>query len=188
MFRIFSKTKRRRRKTIPPAKKKKGWLDGIVLKIRKTNKRRLKQRVRTGEAKKSVKRIFDYRVLIQSRVFNAVLVLIVLYMAFLTGREALANFYQSKQLNKIESDNSYIRQKNQQTVYLLEYYKTDTYAELEARKHLNLKKKGEQMAVAPVDMEVAAIEQEQNDEKREYKPNYKKWMDFLFADFGSLPD
>lgn len=186
MFRIFSKVKRRRRRISQPLKKKKGWLDGIVLKIQRTNKRRLKQKVRTGEAKKSVNRFFDYRTLIQSRVFNAILVLIVIYMAFLTGREALANFYQSKQLYKIESDNNYIAQKNQQSAYLLEYYKTETYAELEARKHLNLKKKDENVAVAAVDMVDAQLNDSEIETNRQAKPNYKKWWDFLFVDYGQI--
>lgn len=109
-------------------------------------------------------------------------------MIFLTGREALGNFYQNKQIARVEAENNKIRQKNEETKYLLEYYKTETYAELEAREHLNMKKKGEKVAIIPVDLNDGNAVDEIEETKVQSRSNYKKWWDFLFADISNLPD
>jgi len=113
---------------------------------------------------------------------------VVVYMVYLTGRESLINFYQSKDIVKVETENNAIRQRNQELFYLLEYYKTDTYAELEARKQLNLKKKGEKVAIINVDMVDVGQSLDEEGEQIKERENYQKWWDFVFADLSQLPN
>jgi len=181
-------TKIRRRKKKGAMVKKTGWLDGIFAKAKKASKRKIRQAVRTQQPIVKTGKGIDFRMMVRSRVFNYVIVVIVIYMAVLTGKEALANFYQTKQLQKIENENNVIRQNNQELAYLLEYYKTETYAELEARKYLNLKKKGEEVAVVSGDNQSVENMVEEEDNKIESRSNPKKWWDFLFADISKLPD
>lgn len=186
-MRLWSKIGKRRRRR-GRMKQQKSWLDGVVARIKKTSRRNLRKKVRTGEAKKNVVTWFDYRLLVRSKLFGTVLMIVVVYMIFLTGREALGNFYQNKQIARVEAENNKIRQKNEETKYLLEYYKTETYAELEAREHLNMKKKGEKVAIIPVDLNDGNAVDEIEETKVQSRSNYKKWWDFLFADISNLPD
>ncbi len=186
-MRLWSKIGRRRKKTGTMLKKT-GWLDGIFVRVKKSNRRKIRQAVRTQKPVIDTGKGIDFKMMVRSRLFNFVIVAVVIYMAVLTGKESLANFYQAKQLSKIENENNIIRKKNQEAVYLLEYYKTETYAELEARKHLNLKKKGEQVAVVADDGQNIENITEEEDNKVESRSNPKKWWDFLFADLSNLPD
>lgn len=185
MIRLFAKKPGRRRK---PVAEKSRWLDGILKKMKKTNKRKLRSTVRQGTVKQTIDNSGWYRAFLKSKLFNVVLMMVVFYMVYLTGREALVNYYQSKQVAKIEMENSRIRQKNEEQKYLLEYYKTDSYAELEARKHLNMKKKDEKVVIVPVDVtETQFGSQSETEVEVQHKPNYQKWWDFVFADISQLP-
>jgi cell division protein FtsB len=185
MIRLFAKKPGRRRK---PKQEKSKWWSSLWKKMKGTNKRKLRSTVRKGNVRQTIDKTGWYRAFLKSKLFNVVLMIIVIYMVYLTGREALVNYYQSKQVARIESENAKIRQKNEEQKYLLEYYKTDSYAELEARKHLNMKKKDEQVVIVPVDLtdtQFGAITEETEEIKQ--KPNYKKWWDFVFADISQLP-
>lgn|GEM_PF-823116 len=182
------KKKRGRRKRKPKRAKRKSWLDSLFKKAKRTNRRTIKRTIRQPRKLRLKKNTINYRSFLRSRLFNAVLMVIVVYMVYLTGRESLVNFYQSKEMIKVETENSVIRQRNQQLFYLLEYYKTETYAELEARKHLNLRKPGEKVAVVNVDMvDVGKSLDKQDNEEVEERENYEKWWDFVFADLSQLP-
>ena len=186
MIRLFAKKPGRRNRK--PKQEKSKWLSGFLKSIKKTNKRKLRSTVRKGTVTKSINSTGWYRAFLKSRLFNVVLMMVVAYMVYLTGREALINYYQSKQVAKIETENAKIRQKNDELKYLLEYYKTDSYAELEARKYLNMKKRDEQVVVVPVDVSETqfGVEAEQGMEVVK-KANYLKWWDFVFADISQLP-
>ena len=185
MFSWFGKKTKRKRK--PKKEKKGGFFDGVMKSVKKTNRRKLRSSVRTQGVTKVINRSGWYQSFLKSKLFNVALMMVVVYMVYLTGKEALVNYYQTKQLIKIEADNKKISQKNEELKYLLEYYKTDTYADLEARKHLNLKKKGEEVMVIPVDMNEFVLVDDAKKEEIKYRPNYQKWWDFVFADISKLP-
>jgi hypothetical protein len=186
MIKLWAKLKRGRRKR-QQKKEKTSWWAGWWKKIRTTKNRQIKRELRTTSIKK-VSRTINYQAFLRSRLFNFLLVGVLLYMAFLTGREALVNFYQTKQLARIEDQNNTIREKNQEMVYLLEYYKTETYAELEARAQLNLKKPGEKVAIVPVDLNEDYNELTPSQQAEVNRTNYQKWWDFLFGDFSKIGD
>ncbi len=186
MFSWLGKKVGRKRK--PKQEKKGGWLDGVMKSVKQTNRRKLRSSVRTKGVKKVINNTGVYQSFLKSRLFNVVLMIVVAYMVYLTGKEALVNYYQTKQIVKVESENKKIAQKNEELKYLLEYYKTDTYAELEAREHLNLKKKGEEVMVVPVDLNEKVFQEDVASEQIKYRSNYQKWWDYLFADLSQLPD
>ena len=67
-----------------------------------------------------------------------------------------------------------------------EYYKTDEYQELVARKHLDKKWPGENMVVMPENSEAAKNKHKTNTvvavEEKTYT-NFEKWMKFLFPTY-----
>lgn len=65
-----------------------------------------------------------------------------------------------------------------------EYYKSNEYQELQARKLLDKQSAGERMVILPENSEAAKnkhIEQTEVEKKREYS-NFEKWMMYLFPD------
>lgn len=66
-----------------------------------------------------------------------------------------------------------------------EYYKTDEYQELMARKHLDKKLAGENMVVMPENSEAAKAKDQNNDvqvTKKELS-NFDRWMNYLFPKY-----
>ena len=68
-----------------------------------------------------------------------------------------------------------------------EYYKTDEYQELMARKHLDKKWAEENMVVMPENSEAAKNKHKEEtvaeaEEKTTYT-NFEKWMKFLFPEY-----
>lgn len=69
------------------------------------------------------------------------------------------------------------------------YYETETYKELEAREHLNYKKKGENVIVYLSDENTTNTEQsvkhnisqEEKENQADGTPNWQKWMKYIFG-------
>ena len=66
-----------------------------------------------------------------------------------------------------------------------EYYKTDEYQELMARKHLDKKLAGEQMVVMPENSEAAKSKDSNKNTQVEKKEpsNFDRWMNYLFPKY-----
>ncbi len=66
-----------------------------------------------------------------------------------------------------------------------EYYKTEEYQELMARKYLDKKLPGEKMVVMPNNSEVARNKYQQNvnETKEKTYSNFEKWMVYLFPNY-----
>ena len=66
-----------------------------------------------------------------------------------------------------------------------EYYKTEEYQELLARKYLDKKIEGENLVILPENSELAKMKHQEAEiiEKKKEKTNFEKWMKFLLPDF-----
>ncbi len=66
-----------------------------------------------------------------------------------------------------------------------EYYKTDEYQELRARKYLDKKMAGEQMVIMPENSEAAKNKHKRTDEAPKDKTysNFEKWKMYLFPSY-----
>ena len=66
-----------------------------------------------------------------------------------------------------------------------EYYKTDEYQELLARKYLDKKMPGENMVVMPENSEAAKNKHkvEREEKSEEEHSNFEKWMMYLFPSY-----
>ena len=66
---------------------------------------------------------------------------------------------------------------NSQLSNLIDYLKTDDYAELEAKKRLGLKKQGEKVLLVT---KTESIDTVDSDAKIEDLPNWKNWWNYFF--------
>lgn len=119
------------------------------------------------------------------------IVLLGLVILFLVniGRSIYKNHNIKKQITELESQNHTLKNEKLNLENRILYYDTQTYKELEARKHLNYKKKGEKV-VSLITQEDKASEENKiiNDFKTQNKkssddpsPNWQKWWQYIFG-------
>ncbi len=115
--------------------------------------------------------------------FNFVPLLIlvlVAYVSFLLYQAVYFNYKTSQKINALKSDTLGLEDQKLQLEALISYYKTDSFAELEARKKLGMKMPGEKVIKVDVEPKVG-----QNDLKAEeiikepQTPNWQEWIYYL---------
>ena len=114
--------------------------------------------------------------------FVAASVLVVIFLGTGLGKEFYRDYQIQKEIDSLQSDISALEKDNYKLSQLIEYYKTDEYKEVEARKRFNLKKDGENVVIVrpnPIDSEYG-IDEENNNTKYN-SPNYTKWWNYFFA-------
>lgn len=104
-------------------------------------------------------------------------------LAFNTFNVIQRNYELQKKLDNLEDEVALIDVQNQNLKYNIEYYKTDNYLEIEAKRRFNLAGKGEGVIFLPKDGDPvfeesdSLIEQSQGIDS--VKSNFEKWMLFL---------
>jgi cell division protein FtsB len=109
-------------------------------------------------------------------------IIIFAYSLAAFGRVVYKNYQINQQIRKLEAEISSIQQQNAVLTNLIEYYKSETYAEIEARAKLGLKKKGEIAVALPSknnENESTDILSGEINSSYESRPNYLKWYDFF---------
>lgn len=91
------------------------------------------------------------------------------------------NYLHSREINReyslLENEVKRLEGRNKEISSLLEFFKTDAFAEEEARLKLGLGKPGEAMVVIP---ESDKVLQEKEEEKNKESSNPKKWWNYFF--------
>ena len=98
------------------------------------------------------------------------------------------NYRLQKDISKLEQENAVYGLENRNLELKNQYYNTDEYLELEARKNFGLAAPGETVLVVPkavamkhvVSEPEAMKEPAQPKDKPKYQQNFDAWMDFLF--------
>lgn len=122
---------------------------------------------------------------------NSIVVAVIGYLLFLTYGSVISNYRTNQKINNLEEEISLLELEKQYLADLNLYYATDTYKELEARRKLGLKKKGEAVIKIPISEEKLARYQNQltNQDKFTKKKtvpvtteesNPRKWIRFIF--------
>ncbi len=118
------------------------------------------------------------------------IILLGLVILFLINiaRSIYKNHDVKKQIANLESEINALENQKLNLENRILYYETPTYKELEARQHLNYKKKGEKVITLLVknDPETNQNTVEHNEPQKEIKstdntPNWQKWMKYLFG-------
>ena len=94
------------------------------------------------------------------------------------------NYELQQQVNELEAEIALLEVENQNLIYSIEYYNTDTFLELEAREKFNKAKPGEKLALIPKDLTIKTETNSTPDQAREqaqFKSNFSAWMEFLFG-------
>lgn len=75
--------------------------------------------------------------------------IIIIFFAFNVGKEVLRRRALADEVRKLEADIGRLEQNKSELAALLDYVKTDTFVEAEARSKLNLAKDGEKLVLVP---------------------------------------
>lgn len=97
------------------------------------------------------------------------------------GGEFYRNYQIEKEIGSLKSEIESVEKNNYELSKLVEYYKTEEYKEVEARKRLGVKAEGESVAIIKQGIQSEKVEKGgveiiNNDNY----PNYMKWWNYFF--------
>ncbi len=116
------------------------------------------------------------------KLFILISALVMIFWGVKLGKEFYKEYQIQKEIDSLKNDIESLEKSNYKLSQLIEYYKTDEYKEAEARKRLNLKKKGEKVVIIEPAAKNAIENKTEKKNKRDDKlPNYKKWWNYFFA-------
>ncbi len=107
-------------------------------------------------------------------------------LMFNTLKVIQQNYELQQKVDVLADEVALIEVQNQNLAYNIEYYKTDSYLEVEAKRRFNLAEPGEKVVFLPKDgdaePEPTVTEAEADvDLRPSYQQNFEKWMIFLFG-------
>ncbi len=121
-----------------------------------------------------------------SKFLTVVAFLIVIYAIFGLSKTIWQSYKINKRMKSLEKETEYLDAENTKLSNLIDYYKTETYKEKEARRLLGYQKPGEKVVIIPEVEEEIQEEEKQNGQNQNTeetnKDNYQKWLDFFFAE------
>ncbi len=127
------------------------------------------------------------QILTTRHIVSAVAIAFILYGSYSTIQVIGYNYKLQQDIDKLNSEVELLELQNKQLEYSIAYYKTDAFADREARDKLGLQAPGEQVVIFPdrIPRELETpktpeqIAEEQNFSQRS-KSNLEQWMFFLF--------
>lgn len=103
-----------------------------------------------------------------------------IYIAVLLFGIVRRNYELKKQITDLEHQVAVLAEEKDELTYQIQYYKTDSFKEKQARAKLGLSMPGEGVIILPRAAEQQAVKPEaQKSEKS--KANYLQWWEFLFG-------
>ncbi|HUD11647.1 MAG TPA: septum formation initiator family protein [Candidatus Saccharimonadia bacterium] len=116
--------------------------------------------------------------LTSSNMLNAVGVLIVVYLVVVLGQTVKRNYDLGLQINGLKSQMNMLQDQNDELSYNIQYYKTDSFKDREARSQLGLQLPGENVVIIPNDTP-APTPTVTPEKTTAPKSNMEQWIDFL---------
>lgn len=124
---------------------------------------------------------FDF---LSSRVITVIVFIIIIYAAFGLAKVTWQNYKVNQQIISLKDSIKKSDEENFNLKSKIEYYKTDSFRERQAREKLNLQKPGEIVIVipnSPQAEEVKKAEENKVYEKPTLRSNFQKWQDYFFG-------
>jgi cell division protein FtsB len=130
---------------------------------------------------------------LSSRVFIIIGICLLVFIGFSLGKETYRNYQIEKEIQALEEEISGLEKNNDNLTRLIEYFKTESYQEKEARQKLGLQKEGEKVVVITeenieseeLEMESAENSIEEFNQSEEIQEeeisNPRKWWNFIFT-------
>lgn len=129
---------------------------------------------------------------LSSKTFLFFALLVLVWLAIIIARATYNRYQFNQEIERLKSEIERTEKRNQELASLIEFFKTESFLEKEAREKLNLKKEGENVVVVPKMPEgregSLEIGQENNlvdlEEKKEpeEESNIIKWWKYLFKE------
>ncbi|HEV2413001.1 MAG TPA: hypothetical protein VGS28_04350 [Candidatus Saccharimonadales bacterium] len=119
-------------------------------------------------------------------------VLIAFWWAWSTVDVIQRNFTYQQQVNQLQQQVAVLSLENKSEQYMIDYYKTNEYDQLQARTYLNLAAPGEKeliLSSAPSGSQyapfVATVQPTSGSTTTQAKSNFQQWVYFLFSKHGA---
>ncbi|MDF2460726.1 MAG: hypothetical protein K0S68_129 [Candidatus Saccharibacteria bacterium] len=113
-----------------------------------------------------------------SSIINVLGAVVIVSLLISLGQTVHRNYQLGQQINEIKADTDVLKEKRDELGYSIQYYKTDSYREREARSKLGLQLPGENVIIIPQPTATpdAATTTPATESKR---TNFQQWLDFL---------
>jgi cell division protein FtsB len=127
----------------------------------------------------------NFRQLLESAQLSVIIAAIIgVSLIWSTIKAVQRNYELQGQVDALEEEIAVLELENQNLKLGIEYYKTDTFLELEARQKFNKAAPGEGVLLLPKDGDGPEAEQDLSDTQEEEKSNFEQWKYFLFGRNG----
>lgn len=121
---------------------------------------------------------------ISSRLFMVTGFAVLIFLGVSIGKEITRRVEITQRVSSLENEIASLENKNTQLSDLINYFKSESYQEREARLKLNLKKEGEQVIIIPNDSlnneSVTADNPDQSSGTASSPSSAKKWWNYFF--------
>jgi cell division protein FtsB len=113
-----------------------------------------------------------------SSIINVLGAVVIVSLLISLGQTVHRNYVLGQEINEIKADTQMLEEKRDELSYSIQYYKTDSYREREARSKLGLQLPGENVIIIPQPTATpdAAAAVPSEEAKR---TNFQQWLDFL---------
>ena len=95
------------------------------------------------------------------------------------------NYELQRQVDELAQEVALVEVQNQNLKFNIDYYKTDAYLEVEAKRRFNLAEEGERVVLLPKDGDKPILTPDLIEKSQPAKPlyqeNFDSWMTFLFG-------
>lgn len=116
---------------------------------------------------------------------TALFVIIALSLTYNTVKVVQRNYTLQQRVDELTDQVALVEVQNQNLAFNIEYYQTDEYLEVEAKRRFNLAEKGERVIFLPKDGDVEDVPVETGSGSellpQQDNSNFDKWMIFLFG-------
>ena len=113
-----------------------------------------------------------------TNIINAIGIVVIVSLVFELGGTIKRNYDLGKQIEDMKQQTAILKEQKEALAYNIEYYKTDSFHEREARAKLGLQKPGEQVVVLP-SPSATPLPDPSASKAAKKKSNFQQWMDFL---------
>jgi len=121
-----------------------------------------------------------------SSIGNLVIIGLVIYLSILLIRSVISNYAINQEISYSYSEIDKLEQTNKDLEKQIEYFKSDTFKEVEARAKLGYQKPGEKVIILPRDQQTSGDSDNTDplsdikNNKKPPNPNYVDWWQIFF--------
>jgi cell division protein FtsB len=110
---------------------------------------------------------------------NLMGLVVIIYLVVILGQTVMKNYALNKQIDDLKTQMTRLQDQKDTLAYNIQYYKTDSYQQREARAKLGLQLPGEVVVALPSPTVTATPAPAVDAKAAKKKSNYSQWLDFL---------